>query len=80
MATPVLTARERQIAELLLEGLTNREIGQALHISSRTVQSHLELTRAKVGARNRTHLAALLLRRAVMPLHPAAGETRHLAD
>jgi DNA-binding CsgD family transcriptional regulator len=76
----ILTTRERQIADLLLDGFTNPEIARTLHISARTVQSHLEQARVKVGARNRTHLAALLLRRGIVPLDPESAEFRQLAD
>lgn len=36
-----LTGRERQITELVLTGLSNREVGKRLHISERTIKVHL---------------------------------------
>jgi DNA-binding CsgD family transcriptional regulator len=61
---PNLTPRERGIAGLLADGLTNREIARALVISERTVHKHLEQIYRKLGAGNRTSVAALLHRAA----------------
>src|SRR5581483_360798 len=38
---PALTNREQQVAELVLQGLTNRAISEVLLISERTVESHM---------------------------------------
>lgn len=54
-----LTVRERQIVELLGEGLTNREIGKRLFIAEKTVKHHMTQILQKLGVRNR--LEALLL-------------------
>jgi DNA-binding NarL/FixJ family response regulator len=54
---PHLTRREGQVAALVARGLTNREIGQTLHVSVRTVESHVEHALAKLDLRNRTELA-----------------------
>ena len=43
---------------LVARGLSDREIGAALHLSPHTVKHHVESLRAEVGARNRTELAA----------------------
>lgn len=53
-----LTRREREIAELVAEGLTNREIATKLFISERTAESHVEQIRGKLGFRSRTQVAA----------------------
>lgn len=58
-----LTARERQVAELLADGLSNRDIATALTISPRTAESHVEHILTKLGLANRTQVAAWLLHR-----------------
>jgi DNA-binding NarL/FixJ family response regulator len=52
-----LTAREREIAGLVAEGLMNREIAERLVISKRTVDAHVEHIRAKLGASSRVQIA-----------------------
>jgi pimeloyl-ACP methyl ester carboxylesterase/DNA-binding CsgD family transcriptional regulator len=61
-AATVLTAREREIAGLVAGGLTNAAIGERLGIGRRTVESHLESARAKIGLLSRTDLAAWIVR------------------
>ncbi|ANF31654.1 hypothetical protein A0130_08195 [Leifsonia xyli] len=56
--TSVLSAREREVATLVATGATNREIGDVLHISSRTVATHVEHILAKLGATRRSEIAA----------------------
>ena len=55
-----LTAREEEIAALVAEGASNREIAQALHVSEATVKSHLAASYRKLGVRSRTQLTARL--------------------
>ncbi len=57
-----LTRREREIAELIAEGLTDRKIAERLSLSTRTVESHVLQARGKVGAGTRAALAAAILR------------------
>ena len=52
-----LTARELEVAALLTDGLTNREIAGRLYISIRTVTSHLDHIYTKLGLSSRTDLA-----------------------
>ena len=52
-----LTAREREAAALVAEGLTDRQIAGRLSISERTVHSHLRSAFAKTGSRSRVMLA-----------------------
>ena len=53
------TPRELSCLERLVSGLTDQEIARDLSIAHGTVRFHLEGARRKVGARSRTHLAAL---------------------
>ena len=53
-----LTRREREVAELVSRGLTNREIANQLSISERTAEGHLEQVRHKLALRNRALIAA----------------------
>jgi DNA-binding NarL/FixJ family response regulator len=55
-----LTAQERQVAELAAAGLTNREIGDRLFLSPRTVSTHLYRVFPKLGIASRADLAAAL--------------------
>jgi len=57
-----LSPREREIFDLLIENLSNKEIAARLHISSRTVKFHVSHLLAKYGVRGRGDL--LLLRSA----------------
>jgi DNA-binding CsgD family transcriptional regulator len=58
-----LTPTELRVARLAAEGLTNREIGERLFVSRRTVETHLAHCFAKLGLSSRTQLAAELARR-----------------
>jgi predicted ATPase/DNA-binding CsgD family transcriptional regulator len=53
----LLTSREREIAELVAQGLSNREIAQRLVISKRTVDAHIEHIYGKLGVSSRVQLA-----------------------
>lgn len=55
---PTLTARQREIAALVAEGLTNREIGHRLGIAERSAEGHLERIRLRLGLRSRAQVAA----------------------
>jgi DNA-binding NarL/FixJ family response regulator len=52
-----LTARERDVCELVAAGRTNREVAAALFLSPRTVEHHLRAAYRKLGVRSRTELA-----------------------
>jgi len=56
----VLTAQERQVAELARDGLSNPEIGARLFLSRRTIQYHLGKVFGKLGIRSRNELASAL--------------------
>jgi LuxR family maltose regulon positive regulatory protein len=53
-----LTAREREILELLAAGLTNREIAQRLVLSARTVETHVARVTGKLGVNSRARAVA----------------------
>jgi DNA-binding CsgD family transcriptional regulator len=55
--TQALTTRERQVAELILRGFTNRSIAQSLSITEHTVESHVTSILNRMGLRSRWQLA-----------------------
>jgi DNA-binding NarL/FixJ family response regulator len=61
-ASDPLTPREREIAELVSAGITNRAIASQLVLSERTVEGHVRSILAKLQLTNRTELAAWALR------------------
>jgi predicted ATPase/DNA-binding CsgD family transcriptional regulator len=60
-AGAVLTRRQLQIARLVANGLTNREIADRLFISERTAEGHIEQIRNKLGFSSRVQIAAWLV-------------------
>jgi DNA-binding NarL/FixJ family response regulator len=52
-----LSTREEEVLRLLADGLTDREIGEGLQISPRTVESHVGSVLRKLGVRNRAEAA-----------------------
>lgn len=57
-----LTEREQQVLTLLAEGLLNREIGEELGISPKTVARHRENIMRKLGLHSRTELVKYAIR------------------
>jgi DNA-binding CsgD family transcriptional regulator len=57
-----LTAREVEVVRLLVEGLTDREIAEALSISERTAGNHVQHAMQKIGADSRTAAAVYAVR------------------
>lgn len=55
--TRALTRREREVADLLSQGLTNRELAKRLFIAERTAENHVQHILAKLGLSNRSQLA-----------------------
>jgi pimeloyl-ACP methyl ester carboxylesterase/DNA-binding CsgD family transcriptional regulator len=57
-ATPTLTPRQREVAALIAEGCTNREIGGRLGIAERSAEAHVERIRYRMDFRSRAQIAA----------------------
>nr|WP_239106218.1 helix-turn-helix transcriptional regulator [Streptomyces rubrogriseus] len=55
-----LTPREREVADLIAEGLTNRQIAERLVISKRTADTHVEHILTKLGVASRVQVAGLV--------------------
>jgi DNA-binding CsgD family transcriptional regulator len=56
----VLSDREREVAELVLDGLTYKQIGERLFISAKTVEHHVARMRQRLGSNSRGELMAHL--------------------
>ena len=67
-----LTAREREILELLATGLTNREIAQRLVLSARTVETHVARVTGKLGVNSRARAVARAVALGIVALPAAA--------
>jgi len=63
VALSSLTPRERRVLDLIVEGLTNGEIGERLSISEKTVRNHVTNVLAKLGFTRRTQAAVYMVRR-----------------
>ena len=62
----MLTAREREILQLLADGMSNADVAGRLYISQETVKSHVRHILAKLEADTRTHAVAIALRDAII--------------
>jgi DNA-binding NarL/FixJ family response regulator len=58
-----LTDQERRILELIGEGLTNRQIGERMHLAEKTIKNYVSSLLAKMGMERRTQVAAFVARR-----------------
>jgi DNA-binding CsgD family transcriptional regulator len=61
VAKPTFSHREKEILELLVAGMTNRQIGDRLYLAESTVKTHVAAAFAKLGVRSRKDAAAILL-------------------
>ncbi|MFC7246729.1 LuxR C-terminal-related transcriptional regulator, partial [Catellatospora aurea] len=66
-----LTAREQEVADLVLAGLTYRQIGEKLFISAKTVEHHMARIRRRLGCDSRSELLAKLR---AMAAEPGSGD------
>ena len=76
-----LTRRETEIAGMVAQGLTNREIAKHLFVSERTVDGHLEHVREKLAVNTRAQIAAWVVRQdpagsAPVLIQPAVAPVR----
>jgi DNA-binding NarL/FixJ family response regulator len=65
-STDMLTTREREILQLLADGLSNADVAARLFISAETVKSHVRHILTKLEADTRTHAVAIALREAII--------------
>lgn len=77
-----LTAREREVALLVTDGLTNKEIARRMQIEPGTAKSHVRSVTLKLGVSRRAQVAAALRELVVLPrgtraLATAEGEAWH---
>jgi DNA-binding NarL/FixJ family response regulator len=61
VAKPTFSHREKEVLELLVAGMTNRQIAGRLYLAESTVKSHVASAFAKLGVRSRKDAAAILL-------------------
>jgi DNA-binding CsgD family transcriptional regulator len=62
----MLTQREREILQLLADGMSNADVAGRLFISQETVKSHVRHILAKLEADTRTHAVAIALRDSII--------------
>ncbi len=62
-SSPLLSLREREVAELASSGLTNKEIAAQLGLSPETIKNHLSHAFTKLGVHNRIELAREMVHR-----------------
>jgi DNA-binding NarL/FixJ family response regulator len=58
-----LSRREREVASLVANGISNREIAERLYLSERTVDNHVHHILAKLGFDSRIQVATWLARK-----------------
>ena len=71
-----LTAREREVLELVAEGLSNQEIGDRLGLAEKTIKHYMTSILGKLRVRSRVEAALVAYREGITP---AARRTRRLA-
>jgi DNA-binding NarL/FixJ family response regulator len=67
-AYETLTAREREILQMTVEGRTSAEIGEKLMISPRTVEVHRSNISIKLGIKNQADLIRFALKHGILPM------------
>ena len=69
-ATSSITPREREITQLVAQGLSTKDIARKLHISVRTVDAHRRNIMRKLGVGSVAELTRLAIREGLAPLEP----------
>jgi DNA-binding NarL/FixJ family response regulator len=69
-STEVLTSREVELLELMVKGLSNKEIAQAMSLSENTVKYHVKHILQKLGVQNRTEAAVQAVRIGLLKANP----------
>ena len=64
-----LTDREMEVLKLICEELTNKEIGEKLHISGRTVEGHRQNLLLKVGVKNSAGLIIYAIEHSIISVN-----------
>jgi two-component system, NarL family, nitrate/nitrite response regulator NarL len=64
----MLTTREREVLQLVAEGLPNKAIARELGISEHTAKFHVGSLLGKLGAASRTEAVTLATRRGILPV------------
>jgi DNA-binding CsgD family transcriptional regulator len=67
----LLTEREEEVLRLVATGLTNRQVGERLFISSKTVSVHMSNVLAKLGAGSRAEAVSVAHQRGLLEVEPA---------
>jgi DNA-binding NarL/FixJ family response regulator len=58
-----LTEREGQVLRQMVNGLTNKEIAEVLHIGYETIREHIKQIHRKIGVKDRTQAAVWAVRK-----------------
>ncbi len=69
-AFSVLSAREREVLQCLAEGLSTREIAEALHVSAKTIETHRQQVMNKLDIHNVAELTKYAVREGLTSLEP----------
>lgn len=70
-AAQALSRRELEVLRMVAEGLSNREIGERLHISEKTARNHISNIFLKIGVTDRTQAALYAVQQGWIPAKPA---------
>ena len=67
----ILSPRELQVLELIVQGYSARQVADELSLSTRTVERHIDNVRDKLNARNRPHLVRKAIELGEIRIRPA---------